>query len=240
MNKVNDIYTNNNVNLKMDDNIAIMTISNGKQNKLIDPEFLPLEDLKKWLKNNNPVGLIICGNGRNFSSGADVEEISRLKNRPEILKDHIKKGKKILDYIEKLPYITVAAISGMCCGGGLEVALSCQFRIATHTSVFSFPEAKLGLLPGLGGTVRLQNLVGRSKSIRMIITGEVYLAEEALQMGLVDKLVEKGESLDEAKKLILSICNGKMNKIINTINHKSYDYETDMFVQCVQQCEFHY
>ncbi|WP_026476557.1 enoyl-CoA hydratase/isomerase family protein [Alkaliphilus transvaalensis] len=230
------------VKLKMEDQIAIMTLCNGKQNKIINAEFLELEVFKNWLQEMKPIGLIICGEGRHFSAGADLEEIEKYKNTPEPLKERLNKGKIILDFIERLPIVTVAAISGMCCGGGLEIALSCQFRVSTSNSIFSFPEGTIGLLPGLGGTIRLPKLIGKSKAIKMIMSGENYIASEALEMGLVDLVVDKNKHLIEAKKFIENLSSKKsyfqINSIISSINNNSIEHETEMFIEHIKLKDF--
>lgn len=227
------------VTCRMEDGIAVVTLKNGKQNKLISPDFLDLDVFKEWIEKNHPVGLIICGNGRHFSSGADVEEIMKYKDNSPLLHQKISKGKEILEYIENLPLITVAAISGMCCGGGSEIALACQFRFATNVAVFAFPEANLGLIPGLGGTVRLSKTVGRNKAIQMIVSAENYMSEEAYQWGLVDKITDKKDYFEQAKAFIMKISAGReeehRKQIISCINSGSYEKETEIFIQRLQQ-----
>lgn len=226
------------VKLRMEDQITIMTLCNGKQNKIINAEFLELEKFKMWMQDLKPIGLVICGEGRHFSAGADLDEIEKYKNTPEPLKERLNKGKEILDFIESLPIVTVAAVSGMCCGGGLEIALSCQFRVATNNAIFSFPEGTIGLLPGLGGTIRLPKLIGKSKAIRMIMTGENYVSSEALEMGLIDLVVDKNKHLIEAKKLIESLSSEKsyfqVSSIISSINNNSIEHETEMFIEHIK------
>ena len=218
--------------MRMEDDIAIMEFDDGNRNKLVKPEFIGLEDLDSWLNENQPKGLIICGKKRNFSSGADLTELKG-KKREEFLNE-LRKGKELLTYIENLPIVTVAAVQGICSGGGFEIALSCQFRVASENAVFSFPESTLGLLPGMSGTIRLKKLVGSSKAIKMILSGNPYLATEALSMGIVDMLCEKGECLATAKKFIHELCGEKtleqINSIISSIHRGEEEYESEQFI----------
>ena len=218
--------------IRMEDDIAIMEFDNGNRNKLMKPEFILLEDLDGWLKENQPKGLIICGKKRNFSAGADLQ-VLKGKKREEFLKE-LRKGKELLTYIENLPIVTVAAVQGICSGGGFEIALSCQFRVAAENAVFSFPESTLGLLPGMSGTIRLKKLIGSAKAIEMILSGNPYLAKEALSMGIVDLVCEKGECLTTAKKFIHDLCEektvGQINSIISSVHLGEEEYESEQFI----------
>lgn len=228
--------------------IGCIIINNGIQNKIDSANFLNLDLFKKWIDGNNLKGLIIYGEGRHFSIGANIEIMKSLKNNVSELELELNKGKEILNYIEHLPIITVAAISGACFGAGFEISLSCQYRICTKNSMFSFPEAGLGLMPGLGGTIRLPRLIGKNKARRIILSTEVVSCEEAYDLGIVDKIVNKGESFQEAVKLIENLTEGKtreqLNNILNSINDSSEDnidkyfkLESNMFANLVKEAE---
>lgn len=238
----NEVLESFMVSMKMEDKIAYLTLHNGKQNKLILPEFLELDKLKNWINDNKPIGIIICGSGRHFSAGADLGEISRHKSNEGFLREKLNNGKKILDYFEKLPIISVAAISGVCCGGGLEIALSCRFRIAANNSVFSFPESTIGLLPGMGGTRRLPLIIGKKNADIMIMSGDNYMALEALENGLIDMVVDKGEHITESRKFINDLCKNKsynhIKAIINSLDACSDKFETEMFIQQARHKDF--
>ena len=186
------------------DDFGVLTINNPPQNFLTEPEFVRLSDLQRWTSGASLRGLIIQGKGRHFSAGADKDNILKVQGEEDI-KSNLGKGKEILDYLWDLPIPTVAAIKGVCMGGGLEVALSCHIRICSERSVFSFPETGLGIIPGLQGTVKLPGLVGMANAIEMLLTCKTLNAEEALGLKLVDYVVPPKEvlefSIDYLKKL---------------------------------------
>ena len=135
------------------DNFGILTINNPPQNFLTEPEIVSLSDLQRWTSNETLRGLIVQGKGRHFSAGADKNNILTAPDE-EGIRNNLTKGKKVLDYLWDLPIPTIAAIRGVCFGGGLEVALSCHIRICSDKALFSFPETGLGIMPGLHGTVK--------------------------------------------------------------------------------------
>ena len=133
--------------------------------------------------------LLVTGAGpKAFCAGADITE---LMNQPaEAHKRGIELGQGVFSSLQSLPIPSVAIINGFAFGGGLELALSCTFRLASENAKVGLPEIKLGLIPGYGGTQRLSRLVGEARAMEMILTGRTVRADEALQMGLVNRLVE--------------------------------------------------
>ncbi|MDR1772117.1 MAG: enoyl-CoA hydratase/isomerase family protein [Hungatella sp.] len=194
--------------------IGVLRLHNGRDNKVDHAVFLDILELEQWLLENRFKGLIITGNGRNFSKGANVEQIRTYKEREEVLKKELDQGKKILSYIESLPLVTVAVIQGACFGAGLEIALSCDYRLAAENAMFSFPEATLGLLPGFGGTVRLPALIGQGAAKRLILSGDIITSEEALRLGLADDVAGKKEVFPRAVELIRELTDNRSVKQI--------------------------
>ena len=135
--------------------------------------------------------------GRAFASGSDLSEVLHRDFKKAL--EPIIQG--LADQLERLPKPTIAAIDGICMGGGLEVALGCDLRIATPTSRFATPEGKLGIIPGGGATARLPRIVGRGWGMEMMLMGEPIDAERALSIGLVTRLVEPEELLPEARRM---------------------------------------
>lgn len=135
--------------------------------------------------------------GRAFASGSDLSEVLHRDFKKAL--EPIVQG--LADQLERLPKPTIAAIDGICMGGGLEVALGCDLRIATPTSRFATPEGKLGIIPGGGATARLPRIVGRGWGMEMMLMGEPIDAERALSIGLVTRLVGKEELLPEARRM---------------------------------------
>ena len=207
--------------LNAEDNIAVLTIDNGPKNLLTEPEFIDRRELLDWLDKNPQVGaLVIVGKGRHFSHGADVSLFG--SENGNALSEKLENARELLRTIEKLPIITAAAINGGCFGGGLEIALSCQFRIASPSAFLGLPEIMHGVIPGMGGIERLYRLLGKEKALKMILCGEMISAKDALAAGLVTKLSEEKNSFGETMDLVRELLNGKsklqISSIIETMN----------------------
>jgi len=140
--------------------------------------------------------LLVTGAGQKaFCAGADIAEL--IGQAPQAHKRGVEFGQRVFSRIATLPMPSVAIINGYAFGGGLELALSCSFRLATANAKVGLPEIKLGLIPGYGGTQRLPRLIGEARALEMILTGRTVGADEALQMGLVNRLLDgAGDPLD--------------------------------------------
>ena len=144
-------------------------------------------------------GLVIHGVGRHFSSGADLSEMrAGLHRDAGLWRAHLFEATNHLERWSRLPYPVVAAISGCCLGSALELALACTRRVAAANAVFALPESTFGLLPGCGGTVRLPRLIGAGRAAELILSGRTFGAEEALALGVVDRVTTKERLLPEA------------------------------------------
>ena len=142
--------------------------------------------------------LTITGAGEKaFASGSDLSEVLHRDFRKAL--EPIVQG--LADQLERMPKPTIAAINGICMGGGLEVALGCDLRIAVPRARFATPEGKLGIIPGGGATARLPRIVGRGWGMEMLLMGEPVDAERALQMGLVTRIVEPDQLIPEARRM---------------------------------------
>lgn len=198
------------------------------------------EAVDKLKEDPNTRCIIIKGEGeRAFSAGADLTELHKLT--PETAKKFSKKGQKVFSKLETMSKPVVAAINGYCLGGGLEIALGCDFRLASDNSEFGFPEMKLGIIPGWGGTQRLPQTVGAAAAKRLIILGDIVKAEEALKMGLVDKIVPQNELDNVTEKMAQRLCSWSPEALKNAkqaINYATQQKleqglkkETDAFAQ---------
>lgn len=142
--------------------------------------------------------ITITGEGqRAFASGSDLGEVLHRDFRKAL--EPIVQG--LADQLERTPKPTIAAINGICMGGGLEVALGCDLRIATPNATFATPEGKLGIIPGGGATARLPRIVGRGWGMEMLLMGEPIDAERAYAIGLITRIVPQGELLAEARRM---------------------------------------
>ena len=142
---------------------------------------------------------ILTGEGRAFVAGADIiamSTMSTMEGRNIGIKGH-----KLMNYMESIEKPIIAAINGFALGGGNELAMACDIRIASEKAKFAQPEAGLGITPGFGGTQRLPRLVGTGVAKEMIYTGRIVKADEALRIGLINKVVSPELLMEEAKKL---------------------------------------
>lgn len=135
-----------------------------------------------------PLPLIITGNDKFFSAGADLQEIAVLNAAKALA--FAQTGQQLMSAIEQFPAPTCAAISGYCMGGGLDLALACRHRIAAPNAIFGHRGAALGLLTGWGGTQRLPRLIGKGRALEMFLTAETLDARQALTAGVVDEISE--------------------------------------------------
>lgn len=147
--------------------------------------------------------VIIAGDGQYFSAGADLKEMATmdLSSAPQV----VRRGHELYGRIANLKVPVIASINGLALGGGLELALSCDIRIAGDSAKLGAPEVNYGLMPAYGGTQRLPRLVGASKAKELIFTGAMISAAEALKIGLIDKTVPAGQELRAARDLAHTI-----------------------------------
>jgi enoyl-CoA hydratase/carnithine racemase len=196
---------------------GLMSLGPPPDNFLKDPEFVPLEVLKKWTSSQELKGIIIHGQGKHFSSGADAENLFKLIAAGTDMESRMNYGKAVLDHLESLDIPVVAAIQGVCFGGGLEIALACDIRICAENALFAFPEVNLGLMPGLGGTVRLPGSLRYPEAVKMILSGDMINAGEAVATGLADHLVPKKELLPYCLTLMGKMTADRPLEVINAV-----------------------
>lgn len=151
--------------------------------------------------------IVIKGIGdRAFSTGADITIFKDLTSMSA--KKFSERGQSLMNKIENSSKPYIAALHGFCLGGGLEIALVCDFRIADESAELGSSEIKLGIIPGWGGTQRLSRVVGLSKAKKLILLGDRIRAEDAVKIGLVDKVVPEKKLLDESRKLATKLVEG--------------------------------
>jgi enoyl-CoA hydratase len=144
--------------------------------------------------------VILTGAGeKSFVAGADINELAALT--PAHGKEHALRGQHIFDLIENLGKPVIAAINGYALGGGCELAMACTIRVAAETARLGQPEINLGIVPGYGGTQRLPRLVGKGVALDLLLTGRQITAPEALQIGLVNRVVPAADLMSEARRL---------------------------------------
>lgn len=189
-----------NIRYDVDGPMALITIDRADKHNAIS--LATLDELQHAVRRagaDEAVRVVtITGAGdRAFASGSDLSEVLH-RDLPKAL-EPIVQG--LAEQLERLPKPTIAAINGICMGGGLEVALGCDLRIATPNARFATPEGKLGIIPGGGATARLPRIVGRGWGMEMLLMGEPIDAERALAIGLVTRLVPADQLIPEARRM---------------------------------------
>jgi enoyl-CoA hydratase len=151
------------------------------------------------VKHDNAIRVvIITGAGEKaFVAGADIKELAQLG--PAEAREYAQRGQHVFDLIQNMGKPVIAAVNGYALGGGCELAMACTFRFAADTAMFGQPEIDLGLIPGYGGTQRLARLVGAARALDLILTGRRIKGPEALEIGLVDRVVSGGDLMKEVR-----------------------------------------
>lgn len=142
--------------------------------------------------------IILTGSGRFFCAGADISELSHVTTAHGG-SEFSAQGQTLLNRLERLDKPVIAAINGVCLGGGLELAMACHIRLAAESAILGLPETKLGLIPGFGGTQRLPRIIGPSRAVEMILTGSHVTAAEAERIGLVSRVLTDEGLMAEAE-----------------------------------------
>ncbi len=191
--------------LEIRDNIGLIKISRSEAlNALNSRFFIEMDALLEELRNNNDVkGLILTGEGKAFVAGADISEMVNM-DETEAIK-FSKGGQKTFRDIEVFNKPVIAAVNGFALGGGCELAMACDIRIAGVKAKFGQPEVNLGLIPGFAGTQRLTRHVGLGNALHLLMTADMIGSEEALRIGLVQTVVEQEELLNTAFEIMKKI-----------------------------------
>lgn len=188
------------------DGIAYLTIHRpAVRNALNTLTLRELKDAFQQAKNDNEVRVIILtGAGdKAFVAGADIQELT--VQAPISGTEYSLAGQEVFDRIEQLGKPVIAAVNGYALGGGCELAMACNFRIASENAMFGQPEVKLGLIPGYGGSQRLPKLVGKGRALQILLTGEMITAAEALRIGLVNQVVPQSELISTVEGIARKI-----------------------------------
>jgi enoyl-CoA hydratase/carnithine racemase len=180
--------------LKRECDCAILQlISSDGTNKLTRACIAALHEVVQQLSGEAEAGslksLIFTGNEKFFSAGADLNEISQLTG-PEAF-EFSRAGQTLMNAVDQFPIPVIAAIRGYCMGGSMDLALACDYRIAAPNAVFGHRGATLGVMTGWGGTQRLPRLIGKARAMQMFLLAEMVKAEEALRIGLVDRISDE-------------------------------------------------
>lgn len=196
--------------------IAILTISRPSALNALNSMFF--EEMNHFLDQMSAMTgirvLVITGEGKSFVAGADIAEMAH-KNNVEGTRFSVV-GQRTFDRLEALPVPVIAAVNGYALGGGCELAMACDFRIASKLAKFGQPEMNLGLIPGYAGTQRLSRLAGMGNALFLILTAETISAEDAWRIGLVQKVTEPEQLMEETMKLAKRIAsNGSAAVVVS-------------------------
>lgn len=225
---------------------SILTVTINRPDKLNALNKTVMSELSEVVGeiyvNKDIKGAILTGAGpKAFVAGADISEFQGLSAAQG--EELAARGQEIFDRIENSPKPIIAAVNGFALGGGCELAMACQFRLCTPNARFGQPEVNLGIIPGYGGTQRLTRIVGKGKAIELMLTGRMMDAQEALQTGLVNYIIEPDELLTKCRE-ILSIIGEKaplaIARIIRCANiaeagedaDHGFLYEQESFGEC--------
>lgn len=199
------------LNLSVDSNgvaSLVFDLANEKVNKLSAAVLLELEEILDKISDDKKIHLLLIKSAKKdiFIAGADINEIRDIKNESDAYRK-VLQGQEILSKIAELKIPTIAVINGACLGGGLELALACQYRVATDNkkTILGLPEVNLGIIPGFGGTQRLPKLVGLQNSFKMILSGKPVEAVKALKIGLVDKVIREEFLTEDLEHFVADI-----------------------------------
>jgi enoyl-CoA hydratase len=199
------------VDVSRDGDICTVAINRPEvMNPLSTQVFKDLEEVLDQIASDDTVSVVIVtGAGdKSFVAGADIAEMQNMP--PAEAYALSTRAHRVFDKLENLPQPTIAAVNGFALGGGMEVVLSCDIRIASNQAKFSAPEVSLGITPGFGGTQRLPRAVGPSRALELMLTGRMIDAQEAAAIGLVNRVVPHEELGYEALRVARSItANGR-------------------------------
>lgn len=233
----------NNILIETEENIAVLTINRPNQLNALNSETIAeLSDAFKNLNTDTNVkAIIITGSGtKAFVAGADIKEFYEFnvaQGKELAANGH----KSLFDLVQNITTPVIGAVNGFALGGGLELAMSCHFRLASDNAKLGLPEVTLGVIPGYGGTQRLAQLVGKGRAMEMIMSAKMVSAEEALDFGLVNYVYPQDELLGECKKIALKIVKNSSTAIASAINAinagyidgvNGFDAEIEEFGKC--------
>ncbi len=216
----------NNILIEAEDKVAVLTINRPNQLNALNSEMIgELSEAFKALEADNTVqAIILTGSGEKaFVAGADIKEFYQF---------NVEQGKELaanghqslFNVVQNLTTPVIAAVNGFALGGGLELAMSCHFRLASDNAKLGLPEVTLGVIPGYGGTQRLAQLVGKGRALEMIMTAKMTSATEALDSGLVNYVVPQEELIPTCKKIALKIVKNSSVAIASAIRAVNAGY----------------
>ncbi|MEV7892082.1 enoyl-CoA hydratase/isomerase family protein [Streptomyces sp. NPDC002817] len=195
------------IRLDTDGPVATVRLDHPPMNAFDTAQRAELAAVVRELADSHEVrAVVLYGGERLFAAGADVKALAAMG--PEEVRGWNRALQRTFDEVARLPMPVIAAITGYALGGGLELALAADYRVAAEDAILGQPEVRLGIIPGSGGTQRLTRLIGPSRAKNLLMTGRRVGAEEALRLGLVDEVVAAGEVYDAALRYARRLAEG--------------------------------
>ena len=231
-----------NVLIERKDNIGIVTVNRPEQmNSLNSVTRKEMAEAFTELGDDSEILVIILTGapGKAFIAGADFKEFLKLNLKTE---KELKNDWLVTEVIENLKKPVIAMIDGFCLGGGLEIAMSCDLRVASDRTKLGQPEINIGIIPGAGGTQRLTRLVGEGRAMEMILTGRMVKAEEGLQYGILnfifthdeleEKTMEMAKKITEKSPYAIERAKQSVKSVSNMNLREGLKFEREMFLEC--------
>ena len=232
-----------NVLIEKNGKIGIVTVNRPQQmNSMNSLTRSELAEAFKLLENDKNIAVILLtgSKGKAFIAGADIKEFlnQTIETETKLKEDWI-----VTNVISNLKKPVIAVIDGFCLGGGLELAMSCDLRIASDRSKLGQPEINIGIIPGAGGTQRLTRLIGEGRAMEMILTGRMITAEEAFRYGIINFVYDSDDLMDEAMKIANTIGEKskyaieRAKKSVKAVSEMKLEdglkLEREMFIECL-------
>jgi len=218
-----------NIVLEIRDKIGVLTINRPKKMNALNAATVgEINSAVNEVKSDDNVRvLIVTGSGNKaFVAGADISEFVDIGLKEGF--DFSRKAHGVFGGLEHLGIPTIAAVNGLALGGGCELAMACTFRIVSDNAKFGLPELGLGVIPGYGGTQRLSRIIGKSRALWLMLTGEMMGAEEALRLGLANMAVKSEDLTDTAFRIAKTICKKGPLAVKYALIAVNYGSETDL------------
>ncbi|MBV1758363.1 MAG: enoyl-CoA hydratase/isomerase family protein [Dethiosulfatibacter sp.] len=233
------MYQYKNIKFENHDGVGILTMNRPEALNALNSETLAelSECVDKIAADNDVQVVILTGEGKSFVAGADIKEMVNMTSKEGY--SFGKTGQAVFSKIEKLPQPVIAAVNGFAFGGGCELSMACDIRLASEKAKFGQPEVALGIIPGFAGSQRLPRIVGKGIAKELLYTGNTIDAQEAYRIGLVNKVYSPETLIDEAKKMaavIMSkgpyavrLCKEAVNTGFEVDQATGSDFEASLF-----------
>ncbi len=231
------------IQIRVDSKVATVTINNPPLNILTAEVMKEFKAALEELRERRDVKcLVLTGVGQVFAAGADIKQIAQIRSGDDGRKA-AGGGQELFQEVERLGKPVIAAINGVCLGGGMELAMACHIRLCSDRAKLGQPEINLGIIPGFGGSQRLSRLVGRAKALEWILTGDNIPPQDAKEAGLVNLVAAESELLRHAQELAEKIAQKPsvalaqaLDVVLKGLDQASMDSALKVELYCFAKC----